>query len=89
MARAAVFVDEAAQALTIGECQHAFQAGLISESSFRGSIGEVIAGLAQGRRSASEITLFDGTGVALQDLAVADLAVRIALQRRVGSVIDY
>jgi alanine dehydrogenase len=89
VAQAAVFVDEAAQALSIGECQHAFQAGLISERSFHGSIGEVIAGLAQGRRSSSEITLFDGTGVALQDLAVADLAVRMAARRKIGSVVDY
>lgn len=89
VAQAAVFVDEAAQALTIGECQHAFQAGLINEASFRGSIGAVIAGLCPGRRSDSEVTLFDGTGVALQDLAVADLAVRIALQRQVGSVVEY
>jgi alanine dehydrogenase len=89
VAQAAVFVDEAAQALSIGECQHAFQAGLVTERSFRGSIGEVIAGLCQGRRSAGEITLFDGTGVALQDLAVADLAVRMAARRQVGSVVAY
>ena len=89
VAQAAVFVDEAAQAISIGECQHAFQAGLITEGSFRGSIGAVIAGLCPGRRSDSEVTLFDGTGVALQDLAVADLAVRIALQRRIGSVVAY
>lgn len=89
VARASVFVDEAAQALTIGESQHAFAAGLISERSFRGSIGEVIAGLCQGRGSADEITLFDGTGVALQDLAVAERAVRMAAARQLGSVVPY
>jgi ornithine cyclodeaminase len=89
VAQAEVFVDEAAQAISIGECQHAFRAGLITERSFRGSIGEVIAGLCQGRRSADEITLFDGTGVALQDLAVAELAVRMATARHVGSVVPY
>ena len=89
VAAAVLFVDEAAQAISIGECQHAFSAGLITEQSFRGSLGQVIAGLCDGRRSASEITLFDGTGVALQDLVVADLAVRLAKQRQVGSVVDY
>jgi len=89
VAAAALFVDEAAQAISIGECQHAFSAGLITQQSFRGSLGQVIAGLCDGRRSAQEITLFDGTGVALQDLVVADLAVRLAQQRRVGSVVDY
>jgi alanine dehydrogenase len=89
VAGAALFVDEAAQAITIGECQHAYGAGLITGESFRGSIGEVIAGLCDGRRTAGEITLFDGTGVALQDLVVAELAVRLATQRGGCSVVDY
>ena len=85
VAAAALFVDEAAQAISIGECQHAYDAGLITEESFRGSIGAVIEGSCDGRRTADEITLFDGTGVALQDLAVADLAVRAAVKRGLGS----
>jgi ornithine cyclodeaminase len=89
VAAAALFVDEAAQAISIGECQHAYRAGLISEQSFRGSLGEVIAGLCEGRRDSQEITLFDGTGVALQDLVVADLAVRLAATRGLGSQVDY
>lgn len=89
VAAAALFVDEAAQAISIGECQHAYGAGLITGDSFRGSLGEVVAGLCEGRRSAQEITLFDGTGVALQDLVVAELAVRLAQQRGVGSTVAY
>ena len=89
VASAALFVDEAAQAITIGECQHAYNAGLITDRSLRGSIGAVIAGLCDGRRTAEEITLFDGTGVALQDLVVADLAVRLAAERGLGSRVEY
>lgn len=89
VAAAALFVDEAAQATTIGECQHAFAAGLIGESSFRASLGEVVAGLKPGRRTAGEITLFDGTGVALQDLVAADLAVRLARARGLGNEVTY
>jgi len=89
VAASVLFVDEAAQAITIGECQHAYGAGLITAESFRGSIGQVVAGLCDGRRTAGEITLFDGTGVALQDLVVADLAVRMALQKGVGSHFEY
>jgi ornithine cyclodeaminase len=44
-------------------------------------LGAVIAGLAPGRTSPEEITLFDGTGVGLQDLAVASVAVDIARAR--------
>lgn len=89
VASAALFVDEATQAISIGECQHAYNAGLITAQSLRGSIGEVIAGLCDGRRTAEEITLFDGTGVALQDLVVADLAVRLAAERGLGSRVEY
>ena len=89
VAGAVLFVDEAEQAITIGECQHAYGAGLITAQSFRGSIGEVIARLCDGRRTAEEITLFDGTGVALQDLVVADLAVRLAAERGLGSRVAY
>jgi alanine dehydrogenase len=89
VAAAALFVDEPAQATTIGECQHAFAAGLISAHSFRATLGEVAAGLQPGRGSAREITLFDGTGVALQDLVVADLAVRLARERGKGTQASY
>jgi alanine dehydrogenase len=89
VASAALFVDEAAQATTIGECQHAFGAGLITLQSFRASLGEVAAGTRPGRHSGQETTLFDGTGVALQDLVVADLAVRLALEQGKGTRADY
>ena len=49
----------------------------------------MIAGLREGRRSAAEVTLFDGTGVALQDLVVAQLAVRLARERHVGTDVAY
>lgn len=89
VAASAIFFDEAAQALTIGECQHAHGLGLIGESDLRAPIGAVINGTAEGRRSEDEITLFDGTGVALQDLVVADLAVRRARESGRGQTVDY
>ncbi|TCM64535.1 ornithine cyclodeaminase family protein [Rhizobium sp. BK068] len=89
VAGAALFVDEAAQSVSIGELQHAFGLGLIGEKDIRGSIGEVIAGMADGRQTDDEITLFDGTGVALQDLVVADLAVKRAREKGLGVNVDY
>lgn len=89
VAAAAIFVDEAAQAFTIGECQHAYASGLIGDKDVRASLGAVVAGMAQGRRSPDEITLFDGTGVALQDLVVADLAVKRATEQGLGVRADY
>jgi len=84
VAASALYCDDVAQALSIGECQHAFGQGLIEEISLRGTIGQVIAGLREGRRDPTEITVFDGTGVALQDLVVAQLAVHLAGERGVG-----
>lgn len=80
LARARVFTDEVAQSVTIGEAQHAIAGGLIRAADIT-PIGAVIAGLAPGRTSDGEITLFDGTGVGLQDLAVADAAVRLAVEK--------
>ena len=83
------FVDEAAQALSIGECQHAHGAGLITAQNLRGSLGAVIAGLCEGRLDANEITVFDGTSVALQDLVLAELAVRLATAQGLGLRVAY
>ncbi|WP_343079586.1 ornithine cyclodeaminase family protein [Ostreiculturibacter nitratireducens] len=89
VAASAIFYDEAAQALSIGECQHAHSQGLIGKSDLRAAIGAVIGGMDEGRRSQDEITLFDGTGVALQDLVVADLAVRRAKESGRGETVDF
>lgn len=85
LARATVFTDEVAQSVSIGEAQHAVAAGLVAESAIT-PIGRVINGDHPGRSSAEEITLFDGTGVGLQDLAVAAKAVELA--RRSGKAIE-
>ncbi len=84
LAAAAVFTDEVAQSVTIGEAQHAIGAGLISEGDIT-PIGAVINGTRKGRTSADQITVFDGTGVGLQDLAVAHVAMQAAQERGLGS----
>jgi ornithine cyclodeaminase len=89
IANAALFTDEIQQALTIGEFQHAYANGLLEREDIRGTLGEVIAGACPGRLGEDEITFFDGTGVALQDLAVARLAVQLALEKGGGSRVQY
>jgi alanine dehydrogenase len=87
LARATVFADELAQSITIGEAQHAVAAGLVHAADIV-QIGAVINGSHPGRTSAEQITLFDGTGVGLQDLAVAAAAVRLAIERGVAIELD-
>ncbi len=75
--KATVFADEIAQSISIGEAQHAIASGLISEDDIT-PIGALINGDHPGRSSEEEVTLFDGTGVGLQNLAVASVAARVA-----------
>jgi len=80
IAAATLFTDEVAQSVSIGETQHAIAAELISEADIT-PIGAVINKTHAGRTSNDEITLFDGTGVGLQDLAVASVAARLAQEQ--------
>jgi ornithine cyclodeaminase/alanine dehydrogenase-like protein (mu-crystallin family) len=70
LARTRIFCDDWEQASHGGELAHAVEAGLVGEQDV-GRIGAVLAGAADGRRADAEITTFDSTGLALQDLAIA------------------
>ena len=88
VARATVFTDEVAQAISIGECQHAVADGTLDPARIV-DIGRVINGDHPGRTSPQEVTLFDGTGVGLQDLAVAAAVVDLAVKKGVAISVDF
>ncbi len=88
IAKAAVFTDEVAQSVTLGEAQHAITAGLKTRDDIH-ELGAVINGTHAGRTSDDEITLFDGTGVGLQDLAVSARIVEIAKAKGIGMEVDF
>lgn len=88
LARATVFTDEVAQSVSIGEAQHAVAEGLIAESDVH-QLGAVINGTHAGRVSDDQITLFDGTGVGLQDLAVAAAVVDLAVAQGIAIEVDF
>jgi alanine dehydrogenase len=71
--RAHVFCDDGEQASHGGELAAAAEAGAITRESVT-ELGAVLIGDADGRRSAGDITLFDSTGLAIQDLAIAKAA---------------
>lgn len=58
--------------------------GLIGEDDIAGEIGEVVVGRKPGRTSPAEVTLFDSTGIALQDSATVPLEYERALEAGVG-----
>jgi ornithine cyclodeaminase len=72
-----------------GEFLLAIREGLIAgEEHVRAELGEVLAGLAPGRRDAGELTLFRSLGVAIEDLAAAEHAVAVARERGIGTEVQ-
>jgi alanine dehydrogenase len=81
---ARIFVDDIRQCRTDGEINVALREGLISEDDVAGEIGKVIVGELEGRESDEQITVFDSTGIALQDSATVPLEYERALAAGVG-----
>jgi alanine dehydrogenase len=70
LARMHVFCDDWEQASHNGDLVHAVEAGVLTRDDVA-QLGDVLTGAAEGRRSANESTVFDSTGLAIQDLAIA------------------
>lgn len=86
VANASLWADSPAQSVIMGEFQHAHSVGLIQIEAI-GSIGELILGNRRGRL-ADEITIFDSSGIALQDLAICALALQRAIDAGVAVELD-
>jgi alanine dehydrogenase len=80
--RCRLFCDEWEQASGGGELAGAAAAGRIGREDVV-QLGDVLVGSAEGRRSADEITLFDSTGLAIQDLAIAAAVVEAWREGRI------
>jgi alanine dehydrogenase len=85
---ASVYGDLLDQCAEVGEFHHALAQGLLRREDFRGELGALIVGAAQGRTSADEITIYDSTGTALQDVAAAVAVYRKAKAGGAGVEID-
>jgi len=70
LVRAHTFCDDWEQASHNGELAHAVEAGVLAREQVT-ELGAVLDGTADGRRNDDEITVFDSTGLAIQDLAIA------------------
>ena len=82
--RGRVFVDDIRQCREDGEINVALSEGLIAEEDVAGEIGKVIAGELEGRQSDDQVTVFDSTGIALQDSATVPLEYDRAVAAGVG-----
>jgi alanine dehydrogenase len=82
--RARVFVDDIRQCREDGEINVALAQGLITEADVAGEIGKVVCGELEGRQSDDQVTVFDSTGIALQDSATVPLEYERAVAAGVG-----
>ena len=73
--RAQVFVDDLTQAVHSGEVNVPISHGIFTPEEIAGTLGEVVIGMKR-RESPDQITIFDSTGLAIQDLAIAAIAMR-------------
>jgi ornithine cyclodeaminase/alanine dehydrogenase-like protein (mu-crystallin family) len=71
VATATLVVDVIDQCAEIGELQHALSGGLMTREQVHAELSDVVAGRRPGRTRADEITIFDSSGTALQDVAAA------------------
>ncbi len=86
--RAKIVVDSWEQASHSGEINVPLTKGVITKRDIWAEMGEIVAGLKPGRTSDQEVTLFDSTGLAIQDAVTAHLAYNKALRSKVGHFID-
>jgi len=89
MKRASLFADFPRQSVVIGEFQHALGEGLISSADDISALGLVTLGKSPGRTSDSEITVFDSSGIAIQDLVVAAAIYEAAEKTNQVQYIDF
>ena len=87
MREAIVVVDDLAQCSHFGDLHHALAAGSMRSEDVRGSLDQIVAGQVAARARDDEITIFDSTGVAIEDVAAAALVFERAEEAGAGVVI--
>jgi ornithine cyclodeaminase/alanine dehydrogenase-like protein (mu-crystallin family) len=84
MAGGTVVADVLEQALFMGDLHHAVAVGTMTAAHVHAELGQLIMGEKPGRRNADEITIFDSTGIGIQDVAAASRAYELARKQGAG-----
>ncbi len=84
LALGTVVVDVLEQCAAIGELHHALAAGVMRRDVVHAELADVVSGLRSGRSSDAEVTIFDSTGTALEDVAAASIVYERALMQGRG-----
>ena len=88
VARAAVYVDDREQSVASGELEIPVAEGAITPEDIKAELGEVIAGAATGRSDDEQVTVFDTSGIAVQDLSASKIAYDRAVEAGLGTVVE-
>ncbi len=88
MANVKLFGDSRSQVLQKGECQYVAKSGKVSADDIT-EIGEVLEGSKPGRISEDDITIFDATGMAIQDLIVSAKLLEKAKELSIGTEVKF
>ena len=86
--RMKIYVDDTVQCINVGEIEIGLKKKVITADEIRGELGEVILGRKEGRTSEEDITLYDTTGIAIQDLVTAKKVLDLAAERNVGTIVN-
>jgi ornithine cyclodeaminase/alanine dehydrogenase len=82
-------VDNLNQCATIGDLHHAIEHGTMTREAIHSDLGSIVAGKKPGREHDDEITVFDSTGIALEDAVTAALVLRRAVDQELGTRFDF
>jgi alanine dehydrogenase len=86
---AKVVVDSIAQCVEKGETQHPLNQKIMTQADIHAEIGEILLGRKPGRENDEEVTIFDSTGMAIQDNTTATKIYRNALEKKVGTFFEF
>lgn len=86
---AKIVVDSMAQCTEKGETWHPLNKNIITQDDIHGEIGEVLLGKKTGRENDEEVTIFDSTGMAIQDNTTSSKIYSNALERNVGTFFEF
>jgi ornithine cyclodeaminase/alanine dehydrogenase-like protein (mu-crystallin family) len=86
---AKVVADNLEQVCAIGETHHAIAAGLMRKEDIYAELSEIVAGRRPGRTNDDEITIFDSTGVAIEDAAAATLVYEKACAAKTTNSFEF
>ena len=86
---ARLFTDDILQSVSVGEFEVGINNGTITKEDIICEIGDVLTGEYDGRTSDNDITVFDSTGIGLQDIAAGYIAIQKAKKINIGTEVKF